>query len=119
MKRSFILVVTMSLFLSAQASFACNYPQRVDIPNGAIATQDEMIGGQSEVKQYVAAMEAYLECILEEEKAARAAIEDLTPEVEQQREDMLTKKYNAAVDEMEKVAANFNNEVQAYKGRNN
>jgi hypothetical protein len=36
-----------------------------------------------------------------------------------QREDMLTKKYNAAVDEMEKTAANFNNEVQAYKARNN
>ncbi len=119
MKRSFILIGAMSLFFSAQASSACNYPQRVDIPNGNTASQDEMIGGQGEVKQYVAAMEAYLECILEEEKAARAAIEDLTPEVEQQREDMLTKKYNAAVDEMEKVAANFNTEVQAYKARNN
>ena len=31
---------------------------------------------------------------------------------------MLTKKYNAAVEEMEQVAAKFNVEVQTYKARN-
>ena len=41
-------------------------------------------------------------------------MDDLQPEDEQQREDMLNKKYNAAVDEMETVAANFNTEVQAF-----
>jgi hypothetical protein len=119
MNRFVSLFGAMSLFFAAQASIACDYPERVQIPNGSTATQDEMLGGQADVKQFVTKMEAYLECILKEEKAARAAIEDLTPEVEMQREDMLTKKYNAAVDEMEKTAANFNNEVQAYKARNN
>ena len=42
---------------------------------------------------------------------------ELAPEVEQEREDMLNKKYNAAVDEMERVAAQFNAEVQAYRAR--
>lgn len=78
-----------------------------------------MIEGQRGVKQYVADMEAYLDCIVDEEKAARAAIEDLQPEDEQQREDMLTKKYNAAVEEMEQMAAKFNVEVQAFKNRDN
>jgi hypothetical protein len=32
---------------------------------------------------------------------------------------MLTKKYNAAVDEMEQVAAKFNVEVQTFKARDN
>jgi hypothetical protein len=96
---------------------ACDYPTRVPVPNGSTASQEEMIEGQRGVKQFVADMEVYLECIVEEEKAARAAIEDLKPEDEQQREDMLTKKYNAAVDEMETVAAKFNVEVQAYKSR--
>jgi hypothetical protein len=30
---------------------------------------------------------------------------------------MLNKKYNAAVDEMERVAAQFNSEVQAYRAK--
>ena len=76
-----------------------------------------MIEGQRGVKNYVANMEAYLACIQEEEKTAREAMPDLQPEVEQEREDMLNKKYNAAVDEMERVAAQFNSEVQAYKAK--
>lgn len=107
-----------SLLVAAQVSLACDYPVKTPIPNGSTASQDEMIEGQRGVKKYVADMEAYLECIVEEEKAARAAIEDLQPEAEQQREDMLTKKYNAAVTEMEEVAAKFNVEVQTYKARN-
>lgn len=106
------------LLLSAQVGLACDYPSRVAIPNGSTASQEEMIEGQRGVKQYVADMEAYLECIVEQEKEARAAIADLKPEDEQQREDKLTKKYNAAVEEMEQVAAKFNVEVQTYKSRN-
>jgi len=111
------LACCVSFLFAAQAGLACDYPTKVPIPNGSTASQEEMIEGQRGVKQYVADMEAYLECIVEEEKAARAAIEDLKPEDEQQREDMLTKKYNAGVEEMEQIAAKFNVEVQTYKAR--
>jgi hypothetical protein len=77
-----------------------------------------MLNGQRNVKNYVGEMEVYLDCIVEEEKVAVAAMDDLEPEVEQQREDMINKKYNAAVDEMERIAAQFNAEVQAYKAKN-
>lgn len=110
---------SMSLLIAAQAGFACDYPTKAAIPNGSTASQEEMIEGQRSVKQYVADMEAYLECLVEEEKVARAEIEDLKPEDEQQREEMLTKKYNAAVEEMEQAAAKYNVEVQTYKARNN
>ena len=76
-----------------------------------------MLEGQRGVKTYVAAMEVYLECIVDEEKAAMAAMEDMQPEDEQQRADAMNKKYNAAVDEMERLAAQFNAEVQAYKAK--
>ena len=76
-----------------------------------------MVTGQRGVKAYVAAMEVYLDCIVEEEKAARDAIGAMDADQEQDREDMLNKKYNAAVDEMERLAAQFNSEVQAYKAR--
>lgn len=76
-----------------------------------------MLNGQRDVKSYVASMEVYLECIVDEEKLAVGVLDDLEPEDEQRREDMINQKYNAAVDEMERVAAQFNAEVQAYKAK--
>ena len=76
-----------------------------------------MIEGQRGVRKYVADMEIYMDCIVEEENQARETIADLAPETEQEREDILNKKYNAAVDEMERLDAQFNAEVQAYRAR--
>ena len=117
MNKTTTLIASISFFFAAQAGFACDYPDRVSLPSGGTATKDEMLTGQKDVKTFVASMEVYLECIVEEEKLARLAMDNLQPEVEQQREEMLNKKYNAAVEEMEKVAAQFNTEVQSYKGR--
>lgn len=111
------LIASLVLFIAAPSVFACDYPSRVDIPSGMTATKEEMLQAQRDVKQYVADMEAYLDCIVTEEKTLRSEMTDLAPEDEQQREDLLNKKYNAAVDEMETVAASFNSEVQAYRGR--
>ena len=117
MKKMTKTICTVSLLFAMQASFACDYPARLSLANGTTATKEEMVQSQRDVKQFVADMEIYLECILEEEKTIRSEMAELLPEDEQQREDMLNKKYNAAVEEMEKVAAQFNAEVQAYKGR--
>lgn len=117
MKTLIKIICTFSVLFAAQSTIACDYPDRVMIPNGGTATKEDMLEGQRGVKKYVADMEIYLECIVEEEKVARAAMEDLQPEDEQQREEAINKKYNAAVDEMERVAAQFNAEVQAYRAR--
>ena len=82
-----------------------------------MATKEDMLEGQRSVKKFVGDMEVYLECIVDEEKATRTTMENINAEDEQQREDMLNKKYNAAVDEMERIAAQFNVEVQAYKAK--
>ena len=111
------IALCVSILFGAGQVFACDYPERVLIPNGNTASKEEMVEGQRGVKKYVADMEVYLECIVEEEKQSREAIADLQPEAEQEREDMLNKKYNAAVDEMERVAAQFNAEVQAFRAR--
>lgn len=112
------LACATTLFTLSAASYACDYPSKVDIPNGSTASKEEMIDGQRDVKDFVAKMEVYLECLVAEEKSTRAQMDDLTAEEEQAREDMLNKKYNAAVDDMEKVAAQFNDQVQAYRARN-
>jgi hypothetical protein len=117
MKNLIKIVCSISLLFGIQSALACEYPDRVVIPNGTTATKEEMIEGQRGVKKYMADMEAYRECLVDEEKMARAALEDLSPEDEQQREDMLNKKFNAAVDEEERLVSQFNLEVQAYKAR--
>jgi hypothetical protein len=113
------VISAAAALLLAQGGLACEYPQNVSMVNGATATKEEMIATQSAVKKFVADMEMYLECIVDEEKSARAQMTDIELEQEQQREEMLNKKYNAAVEQMEKIAAQFNSEVQAYKAREN
>lgn len=117
MKNFIKLICSISVLFGVQSALACDYPDRVTVPNGTTATKDDMLQGQRSVKEFVAGMEVYLECIVEEEKTARAAIEEISAEDEQQREDLLNKKYNAAVDEMERIAAQFNVEVQAYRAK--
>ena len=119
MMRSINTSCTLALILFTPTALACEYPERVPIPNGNTATKDEMVAGQKGIKEYMAEMEEYLACIEEEDKEIRAGIEEPDPIVEAQRDEMLVKKHNAAIEEMEKVAAEFNEEVRAYKARNN
>ncbi len=46
---------------------ACPYPENVIVPDGATATTDDMENGQTRIKQYMAEMEAYLDCLDQEE----------------------------------------------------
>ena len=115
MKKLIRITFGASLLLAAGMAVACDYPNRVLVPNGSTATEQEMIEGMRGVRKYVDDMEAYLACIVEEETQARADMGELDPDVEQERDNMLNKKYNAAEDEKMRLAAQFNAEVQAYK----
>ncbi len=112
-KASFALAV----IIFAPIALACDYPKRVSIPNGTVATKDEMVAGQGNVKKYMVVMDEYLACIAEKDEQIRAGIKDPDLLVEAQRDEMLVKKHNAAVDEMEKLAADYNEAVRAYKAR--
>lgn len=112
--RLFTLALVAFVF-SSPLALACDYPKRTKIPNGATATKDEMISGQQNVKNYMASMEEYLACIENEEKETLAKLADLTDEERAVRAETLVKKHNAAVEEMELLAARFNEEVRAYK----
>ena len=111
------LISLTFLLALAPTGFACDYPARVKVPDGMTATKEDMLVGQREVKNFVAEMDVYLECIVQEEKESLQLADFMEPEEEQLRQDLLNKKYNAAVDDMEIVAANFNMAVQSYKER--
>jgi hypothetical protein len=103
--------------LGTTSVLACDYPDRTEVPNGNSATKDEMIEGQRNVKSYMAAMEEYLSCIESAEQETIAGGDDLDEEQKQQRIAMFNKKYNAAVEEMNLIAEQFNAQVRAYKDR--
>ena len=117
MKKLNVIACCIPTLFVAGVGLACEYPQKPAVPNGSTASKDEMIAGQQEVNGYIKELEAYQECIVEEEKAARADMEELEPDVATQREEMLTKKYNAAHDEMLRTAAAFNEELEEFKTR--
>ena len=76
-----------------------------------------MIVGQRSVKAYMAAMDVYLECLDTDEKEAVAALTEPSEEELASRAAAVTKKHNAAVEEMELTAARYNEAVRAYNAQ--
>ncbi len=110
--------VSVALLFFAQSALACDYPERVDdVPDGNIATRDEMIAGKKAVQSYLAVMEEYLACIEAEEAQAVIAMGAVDDETKRQRKSTFDKKYNAAVAEMNLVAERFNIQLRAYNAR--
>ena len=112
-----LLTAALSLFI-APLALACDYPRKPDLPNGSSATKDDMLTAQRAVKEYMANMETYLSCIDKAEKDLVAA-SDFSDEEKTSREAALNKKYNAAVEEMELLAARFNEQVRDYRAQSN
>ncbi len=107
-----------ALFLAQDAFAACDYPDRIrNMPDGSSATRDEMLAGKKAVESYVANMESYLSCIEAEEAEAVIAMGDVEDEAKQQRQAMFDKKYNAAVEELNVVAEEFNVQLRAYNAK--
>ncbi|MGI9264761.1 MAG: hypothetical protein ACR2QU_07520, partial [Gammaproteobacteria bacterium] len=101
------IAISVAILFAAQGAFACEYPQRVDVPNGVTATKDDMIAGQKGVKSYMASMEEYLSCIEGDEAQAVLSMGDVDEDTKRQREEMFNKKYNAAIEEMNLVAEEY------------
>ena len=112
-------IVSLLFLLAAPLAWACDYPQRVTVPDGATATKEQMVEGQRDIKVYITAMEEYLACIEKAEQETVAGLVESDEDTKQQRIGMFNKKYNAAVEEMNLVAEEFNVQVRAYKARAN
>jgi hypothetical protein len=107
------------LLAVATASAECSYPKSPSgLPDGATATQDEMVSGMKAIKEYNSAVTAYLSC-LESEMNTRieAAGPDAPADQVEQIKAIHTKRHNAAVEELESTAARFNEQVKVFKGR--
>jgi hypothetical protein len=112
LKLDALLLTGIAAFFISPLQAACPYPEEVVVPEGVTATNEEMVNGQALVKQYMAEMEDYLDCLDNEEATIP---EKQTPEAKA----LHVQRHNAAVDAMEKMAAKFNEEIRAYKTTNN
>lgn len=108
---NFLLAGLTALFLSPSHA-ACPYPEEASVPDGETATTEEMLAAQTLVKEYMAKMDSYLDCLDHEEATIP---ENQTPAAKA----LHAQRHNAAVNAMEGVAAKFNEQIRAYKLVNN
>lgn len=112
--KAFNVVLALALATGSLAARAdCVYPKPpASIPNGATATEAEMLAAMEAFKAYDAQVKAYGECLDAETKAKAAGTAQLM-----QLKTMQAKKLNAAVDELQAKAKQFNEQVRIFKAR--
>jgi outer membrane protein TolC len=112
------LAVLMGASLAAPAHADCIYPKAPAeaLPNGATATEQEMVAAMKGLKVYNDAVTAYLSCLdVETSSRIAEAGPDTTADQVKQIRALEEKKHNAAVDELQSRAEEFNKQVRAYK----
>lgn len=111
--------LALALFMAAAANAECSYPKEpANTPDGATATQEQMVEGMKSVKEYNGQVTAYLSCLEGEMKArVDAAGPDAPAEQIEQIKAIHTKRHNAAVEALEQHAARFNEQVKTFKAR--
>lgn len=100
--------------LSSSIAFACDYPVRPSIPDGSAASKDELIAAKNSVQDFMAEVDEYLICIESEEKAAVEEMDNPSEEVLLRRDEMLSKKFDAANEEKALLGEQFNQQIRAY-----
>lgn len=108
------ILLIIGSFGYAQFAFSyCNYPKmNVNIPNGAMATMEDMVAAQKSFKAYNTDMDAYLDCLDDELSKISEDFEGYG-DIKKISDD----KYNAAIDQLKKAAEEWNQAVRAYKAQ--
>ncbi len=112
-------LVLTGLLASGFAQAECIYPKAPSsMPDGATATEQEMIDGMKAVKEYNAQVTAYLNCLdMEMQSRIDAAGAEAPADQIAQIKAIQAKRHNAAVEELEAHANRFNEQVKVYKAR--
>ena len=90
----------------------CAKPDSPVIPDGAVADEDTMIDAQHAVKDYITQADQFLDCIVNENRAALESGLD-TPEAKQARSDG----YDEVYKDREAVPQAFNAELKKFRAR--
>jgi hypothetical protein len=110
--------IILAMIITFPVNAECNYPEKVKIPNGTTTTNTEFMAGYQAVKAWVEEMDKYLMCVDKETTASITLLKinrEHTPDVEKRIIELQDKKYNAAVEDQQRVAQQLNEQVRAYK----
>jgi hypothetical protein len=111
-------LVALGALIAAPSAFAaCTHPLApAHLPDGATATKDEMVAANQLVKQYMADMDAYLQCVdSEAPKVPTGKQTDEEKAKHAQAQKIVTEKHNAAVAEEEAMRDDWHNRLTAWK----
>ena len=105
------------LLAAGAAQAACIYPRAPDrIPDGRTASYDEMLAAQKAVKQFNDDINAFNACLdMEMTAYEKSGLYDENRLTELRL--MQAKKNNAAVDEVQGLADQFNEQLRIFKAR--
>lgn len=107
-----VLALT-ALGFAASAQAECTFPKApASIPDGKTATEQEMLGAMNAFKAYNEEVTAFGGCLDDEIKDKGLGSAQVM-----QMKTMKTKKLNAAVDELQTKAKQFNEQVRIFKAR--
>lgn len=115
--KSFLAAAALAALTLAPAYADCTYPKPpAHLPDGNVATLAQMLAAQKAVKTYNGSMNAYLACIKKQSDAtiAKQSLQ-LTKKQVKSLEVMEIQRNNAAVDQLKKVARQFNTQVRIFQ----
>ena len=111
-KKKIVLIVSLLAF-SSMTFAECTYPKKsFDIPSGKKATESEMVETMGKVKQFQSDLAIYRTCLDDE-------LAKVSPELESYEEiqRMNAQKYNASVEDEQKMAEEWGEAVRAFKSK--
>lgn len=102
-------IVILAALATPAANAACEMPSLVaSIPEGATATEVELLAAQAQVRAYIEAMDSYIAC-QNEEMATNG--DDATSSYLYQ----MSERIEFARTEVDQVATEFNDQVEAFR----
>lgn len=102
-------LIAIAAFKASAAFAACEMPALVaSIPDGATATEEELLAVQVEIQAYVTAMDRYIACQNEEMAGSR---DNATADYLY----LMSTRIESARKEVDKVASDFNEQVNAFR----
>ncbi len=117
MRKTIAFVALVACLAAGSAQATCIYPRAPEhVPDGKTVSYDEMVAAQQAVKQFNVDIEAYNACLdMEMLSLEQSGLYEPNRLLELRA--MQAKKNNAAVDEVQAVADQFNEQLRIFKAR--
>lgn len=105
-------IVAFGSLVSGQAFAECETPGAPIIPDGNVASMDELVSAQQAMKLYQSSLGEYRICLQDLQEAVDPEAETAAAEGA-----ALLEQYNTSVDAETAIAEKFNTAVKAFKAR--